>query len=186
MGTQRLIPRFLIALGLLLCSQLIACGSQGASNSQGPSTTQPTNGSRTSPLPSQSDGWVPPVLLRNPSPGQLEVFISVTMGGYDRTTRETSTIGLAFQPNGRPVQFVGQERLSCNGIRVPLHHRVAAFQVAEAPTSALEGKTFVCTYSASNASTSLVFTVPHASVIRSPLDQAQLLRRTTILITYKE
>jgi hypothetical protein len=93
-------------------------------------------------------------------------------------------IGLDIQSNGQPVQFAGQERLTCNGAIMPLHNRVAVFEVAEGLTSILEGKAFSCTYSAGSASATLVFTVPSAPVIRSPQDFAQLPRRTNTLISY--
>jgi hypothetical protein len=182
MRIQRSILLILVAL---FCSQLAGCGSQQTTVSQGVSVAQLANRSQTAgPFLSQTDRWVPPVILRNPSPRQLEVFINVTMGGYDRTTRGTTMIGLDFQSSGRPVQFAGQERLICNGTIMPLHNRIAEFDVAEALTSSLEGKVFSCTYSAGSATATLVFTVPSAPVIRSPQDFAQLPRRTNTLISY--
>lgn len=182
MRIQRSILLILVAL---FCSQLAGCGSQQTTVSQGVSVAQLANRSQTAgPFLSQTDRWVPPVILRNPSPRQLEVFINVTMGGYDRTTRGTTMIGLDFQSSGRPVQFAGQERLTCNGTIMPLHNRIAKFDVAEVLTSSLEGKVFSCTYSAGSATATLVFTVPSAPVIRSPQDFAQLPRRTNTLISY--
>lgn len=182
MRIQRSILLILVAL---FCSQLAGCGSQQTTVSQGVSVAQLANRSQTAgPSHSQADRGVPPVILRNPSPRQLEVSINVTMGGYDRTTRGTTMIGLDFQSNGQPVQFAGQERLTCNGAIMPLHNRVAVFEVAEGLTSILEGKAFSCTYSAGSASATLVFTVPSAPVIRSPQDFAQLPRKTNTLISY--
>src|SRR3981081_827802 len=180
MRIQRSILLILVAL---FCSQLAGCGSQQTTVSQGVSVAQLANRSQT-PGPSLADRGVPPVILRNPSPRQLEVSINVTMGGYDRTTRGTTMIGLDFQSNGQPVQFAGQERLTCNGAIMPLHNRVAVFEVAEGRTSIFERKAFSCTYSAGSASATLVFTVPSAPVIRSPQDFAQLPRRTNTLISY--
>jgi len=114
----------------------------------------------------------------------LEAFVNVTMGGYDRTTREQTTIGLSFASGGRIVQFAGQERLTCNGTSLPLHNRIAVFQVAEALTSSLEGKTFSCTYRASTACATLSFTIPHAPIIRSPQAFAFVPRRGNTLISY--
>jgi len=129
-----------MALCLLSGSQLVGCGSQGTSRSQ-------------------SDIGAPPILLRDPSPSQLEAFINATMGGYERTTREMTTIGLSFSSNGRLVQFAGHEHLTCNGSAVLLQNRVASFQVAEAPSSTLEGHPFSCTYSAGGTSATLMLTI---------------------------
>jgi hypothetical protein len=168
MRLQRsLLLPFLMALCLLSGSLVVGCGGQGAINSQ-PDSLAPA-----------------PISLRDPFPGQLEAYFNVTMGGYERATRETTTIGLSFTSHGRLVQFTGSEHLSCNGAAVPLHNQVASFQIVEAPTSTLVGKALSCTYSAAGASATLAFTVPQAPAISSPRDQAQVLRSTRTLITYK-
>ncbi len=64
MRMQRSILPLLVALCLLAGSQLVGCGT---GDSAGPSR-------------SQSDIGVPPILLRDPSPGQLEAYIHVTIG----------------------------------------------------------------------------------------------------------
>src|SRR5260370_23026715 len=94
-------------------------------------------------------------------------------------------IGLIFFAQGRFVQFGGHEHLACNGTAVPLQKQVASFQVAQAPTSTLEGHPFSCTYSASGISAALLLTIPSAPVIRSPQDFAQVPRSTNTLITYE-
>src|SRR5260370_8874422 len=127
----------------------------------------------------------PPRLLPDPSPGQLAAYINVTIGGYERTTRETTSVGLSFSSNGRLVQFAGHERLTCNGTAVPLQNQVASFQVAQASTSTLEGHPFTCTYSPAGISPTLMLTIPSAPVIRSPQDFAQVPRSTNTLITYE-
>ena len=169
MRMQRSILPFLLALCLLAGSQLVGCGT---GDSAGTSRAQ-------------SDIGAPPILLRDPSPGQLEAYINVTIGGYEPTTRETTSVGLSFSSNGRPVQFAGHERLTCNGTAVPLQKQVASFQVAQAPTSTLEGHPFSCTYSAGGISATLLLTIPSAPVIRSPQDLAQVPRSTNTLITYE-
>ncbi len=146
MRIQRPKPPFLMTLCFLFCFLLVGCASQGTSISQGASATQPAQGSQTTgTVPSQSDRADPPILLHGPPPGQLGAYINVTIGGYERTTREQTTIGLSFASNGRLVQFAGHERLTCNGTSLPLHNRIASFQVAQAPTSTLEGHPFSCT-----------------------------------------
>ncbi len=169
MRMQRSILPFLVALCLLAGSQLVGCGT---GDSAGTSR-------------SQSDIGAPPILLRDPSPGQLAAYINVTIGGYEPTTRETTSVGLSFSSNGRLVQFAGHERLTCNGTAVPLQKQVTSFQVAQAPTSTLEGHPFSCTYSAGGISATLLLTIPSAPVIRSPQDFAQVPRSTNTLITYE-
>ncbi len=169
MRMQRSILPFLVALYLLAGSQLVGCGT---GDSAGTSR-------------SQSDIGAPPILLRDPSPGQLAAYINVRIGGYEPTTRETTSVGLSFSSNGHLVQFAGHERLTCNGTAVPLQKQVASFQVAQAPTSTLEGHPFSCTYSAVGISATLLLTIPSAPVIRSPQDLAQVPRSTNTLITYE-
>lgn len=158
---------FLMVLCLLSGSLLVGCGGQSTGNSQ-PDSVAPA-----------------PISLRDPSPSQLEAYFNVTMGGYERATRQTTSIGLSFTSNGRLVQFTGNEHLTCNGTAVPLHNQVASFQIVEAPTSTLEGKALSCMYSAGGISATLSFTVPQAPAINSPRDQAQVSRSTHTLITYE-
>jgi hypothetical protein len=89
MRTRRSLLLLFLAL-CLLSSQLVSCGGQGAGNSQPDSVA------------------AAPILLRDPSPGQLEAYFNVTMGGYERTTRETTRMYLSFTSNGRLVQFAGK------------------------------------------------------------------------------
>lgn len=156
----------LMALCLLSGSLLVGCGGQGAVNSP-------------------PDSLAPMISLHDPSPGQLEAYFNVTMGGYERATRETTTIGLSFTSNGRLVQFTGSEHLTCNGAAAPLHNQVASFQIIEVQTSTLVGKAFSCTYSAGGASATLAFTVPQAPALTSPRDQAQVSRSSHTIITYE-
>ncbi len=161
--------RLTLLLVMALCFLLASCGT---GDSAGTSSAQ-------------SSRVLPPIPLRNPSPRQLEAAISVAIGGYDRTTRDMTSIRLAFGFHERTVQFAGNEHLMCNGTAIPLHGQFASFQIAEAPTSTLEGRTFTCTYSASGASATLTLTVPQAPAILSPQDQARVPRSTHTLITYE-
>lgn len=161
--------RSILPLLVVLCVVLVGCGSQSTGNSQPDSAVGP-----------------PPIVLRDPAPGQLEVYVSVTMGGYDRVSRDKTTIALSFTSNGRLVQFAGNdERLTCNGTVIPVTNQFASFQVAEAQTSAIEGKPFSCTYSEGKVSATLTFTVPYAPVLRSPQDLARVPRSTNTSITYE-
>ena len=161
--------RLTVLLVMALCLLLASCGT---GDSAGTSSAQ-------------SSRALLPISLRNPSPRQLEAAISVAIGGYDRTSRDMTSIRLAFGFHERTVQFAGNEHLMCNGTAIPLHDQIASFQIAEAPTRTLEGRTFTCTYSASGASATLTFTVPQAPAILSPQDQARVPRGTHTLITYE-
>jgi hypothetical protein len=127
MPVHRFGSRALIALLLLASALLAGCVSQNATSTLRPDTTHLAGATMTTePSGSQSDRWVPPVVLHHPSPGKLDVYIVATMGGYDRTSRETTTIGLSFGFNGQPVQFAGSERLMCNGTVISLRNQVAS------------------------------------------------------------
>lgn len=165
MSIQRTIRHGLLAAFCLLIGSLFAaCGGQGAGNPQ-------------------ISKAAPTVILHDPSPGQLEVFVSVAMGGYDHMTREMTNINLIFTSNGRIVHFAGHEQLVCNGKAISLHNPQA--QNIEGATSAVEGHTFHCTYSAGSTSATLTFTIPHAPVIRSPQEQAQLPRSKNTVVIYE-
>src|SRR5260221_713924 len=152
-------------LCLLGSSQLAACGTSNTGSSQD-----------TGIPPGQASlAGSPPLTLRDPSPSQLTVFVAVQIGGYDAVTRDKTTIDLLFSSKGRAVQFAGSEHLVCNGKALPLHGRPEDSQIA-GPTSALEGQTFHCTYSAGHTSATLTFTVPHTPTISVPRDQARLPR----------
>ncbi len=96
-----------------------------------------------------------------------------------------TSVGLSFSSHGRLVQFAGHERLTCDGTAVPLQNQVASFQVAQAPTSILEGHPFICTYSAGGISATLMLAIPAAPVIRSPQDFAKVPRSPNTFITYE-
>lgn len=192
MYIRRSTPVLLLIFFLIAGSLLAACGG-AVQNSQASGAPQPASQQRTvvaaerqvtGTSSSQVDRAIPPVVLYNPSPAQLEAYFNVTMGGYDPTTRGMTTIGLSFTSNGRPVQFAGSERLECNGSALSLHNRTAEFQIANAPTGTLVGHTLRCTYSAKDSTATLALTVPSAPAILSPQDNAQLARSTNTIITY--
>lgn len=160
-----------MALCLFCGSQLVGCGTGD----------QAVSGTSSS----QSSRAVTPVPLSNPSPGQLEVSVNIMIGGYDPPARETTSITLAFASHGHSIQFVGNEQLICNATAIQLHNRIASFQVMEAPTKTLEGRTYSCVYSVSGSSTMLSFTVPQAPAILTPENQAQVRRSAQTLITYE-
>src|SRR5690242_2585599 len=77
MRVQHLIQRCLFALScLLVSSQLAACGSSNTGSSQDTGI----------PPGQASEAGPPPLILRDPSPSQLSVFVAVKIGGYDAVT----------------------------------------------------------------------------------------------------
>lgn len=155
----------MIAFCLLVSGLCTACGSQGSAVSI---ATRP-----------------PTVVLSNPSPAQMELFVVVTMGGEDSTSRTQTSIDFHFTSKGRPVQFTGAEQFVCNGKSFSLQQsRPAELQIA-GPTSILAGQAFRCTYRAGNTAAALLFRVPQASMIRSPQEHAHLPRNTHTLVTYQ-
>ncbi len=175
-----------VALGLLFCLQLTACGSQGIPGSQGKdgkSQRLQIAGPFSASSQSTTDYAVPPVIVHDPAPSGLEVVFNVKMGGYG-ADREQTTIGLSFLSHGNVVQLAGHEQLMCNGGDMPVHQQYALFQLADAPTSTLEGKMMHCIYGVGNVSTTFSFTVPRAPVIRSPRDGAQVPRSAHTVVSY--
>lgn len=176
MRMQRPIRSLLRLLGLLCCLQLAACGSQGILVSQRGSPSSTSSQSTT-------DYAVPPVILHDPTPGELEVVLSVNIGGYG-ADRDQTMISLSFLSHGNAVQLIGHEQLMCNGKAMPVHQQYTFFQLADAPTRTLEGKTMTCTYRVGKTSTTFLFTVPRAPVIRSPQDGARVARSMRTVVTY--
>jgi hypothetical protein len=174
MRVQHSIQRCLFALLCLLGSSLLAaCGTSDTGSSQDTGI----------PPGQASEAGPPPLILRDPSPSQLSLFVAVKIGGYDAVTRGKTTIHLLFSSKGRAVQFAGSEQLVCNGKALSLHTLPLDSQLA-GPTSALEGQTFHCIYSAGHTSATLTFTVPRTPTISVPRDQAQLPRSKNTLVVY--
>jgi hypothetical protein len=126
------------------------------------------------------------VILHDPAPGALQVVLSVNMPG-DGADRGNTMIGLSFLSQGKAVQLVGNVQLVCNGKTLPVHQQYALFQLADAPSTTLEGQAMrCCTYRVGNASTTFSFVVPRAPVIRSPQNGAQISRSTQTIVTYDD
>jgi hypothetical protein len=59
-------------------------------------------------------------------------------------TQAMTEIGLEVLSGGRTVHFAGEERLTCNGVDLPLKGRVAVFQVLWAPPARAAGTSIRC------------------------------------------
>lgn len=158
----RVIPT--LALMALIALLTAACAPGGAQSSSG------------------SDIAPKPVILQNTAPNQLDVYVILTLGGYDRQTRGATTMTISFTSGGRPVKFVGDERVTCDG--KPLTRYVGAYEVSM-PTASVAGKTLTCVYTSGASSASVALAVPQAPEIMTPHDGAATPRAAKTLVTYR-
>ncbi len=173
--------------GLCLLVALAGCGSVAGSGTQSPHSGPIAVSTRNTQTPhgdSTIDRAVTPVVLRDPAPDQLDVLVSITMGGYTADSRDLATIAVGFTSSGVPVQFEGAPSLTCNGAAIVLAQAVGGIPATPAPTALLVGKAFNCTYRVEQSTTTFTFTVPQAPAILTPLDQAQVPRSTATRISY--
>ncbi len=123
-----------------------------------------------------------PIVLRDTSPGQLALFVALNMGSYDPATRDMTTIHIGIEAQNRPVQFVADEKMACQG--TPLQRFIGAFD-GSFPTAAIAGKPMLCAYTSGQTSATVTFTVPAAPAILLPEDNAQLPRSAHTLVQYR-
>lgn len=127
--------------------------------------------------------YVPqPVVLPDTTPAQLDAFLAVTMGGYDAATRDMTQLHVGFAAGGRPVQFIADERVVCNG--VTLQRFVGSFD-AMVPTTTVAGKLLSCTYTSGHSSATFTLTVPAAPAILAPRNHAQVPREAQTVVQYR-
>jgi hypothetical protein len=124
----------------------------------------------------------PPLVLKDSSPARLAASLSLMVGGYDAATRDITEMAIGFSSQGRLVQFVGDERMSCNGTVLP--RGGGTFDV-KVPTEALAGKTVRCTYTSGQSSATLAFSFPAAPAILSPGEHAVIARSRTTLVRFR-
>ena len=167
---------------LLLALSVAGCG---AAATRSPGGTYST----TTPVPSgqgsESDKYVPPVILRNPAPGTLDISLSVQINQQTGDAQSMTEIGLGFLSAGQTVQFAGDERVACNGADLSLKNRTAGFQVLRAPSAQVAGTTLHCDYAAGGAMASVALQIPSAPAITSPPMGAQVVRNAQTLVTYR-
>ena len=173
----------LSTLTLLCCLLIAACGSQeirlpGLAQ-QAQSTAAPSPNTQ-----SISDRAIPPVILHNPAPHELEVVFDVNMTSSGADSGNM-IIGLSFLSHGNPVQLLGDVQVRCNGKAMPVHQHYALFQLANAAPQTLQGTALDCTYHVSNSTTSFSLSVPQAPVIRSPREGASVSRSPHTAVSYQ-
>jgi hypothetical protein len=124
-----------------------------------------------------------PIVLTDTSPGRLQIYVSVTMGGYDARTRDSTTIHIGFAVGTFiPVKFVGDERLTCGGSTVQLMSR--DYFDADFRTDAIAGKAVSCIYVSGDKSATIDFDIPGKLAIVSPREHATVQRGEHTPVVY--
>ncbi|HEV2235141.1 MAG TPA: hypothetical protein VGR57_00635, partial [Ktedonobacterales bacterium] len=132
-----------------------------------------------------SDHFVPPIELRDPPPGTLDVVVAVQMDGTTPGTPVMEDIGLIFIAQDQNVQFIGSERVTCNGKDLPIHTQGASLMLVHGPAEQASGTTIACEYVAGGASARFSLRVPQAPAITSPTAGASVPRSRQTLVTYQ-
>jgi hypothetical protein len=132
-----------------------------------------------------SDQFVPPIVLRDPLPGQLDVQFAVTIDGETAGSPIMDEIGLNILSAGKNVQFAGSERMTCDGKDLLQKDGVVIGQILRAPAAQVAGATIVCEYTAGGASARFTLRIPATPAITSPAAGAQVARSRQTLVTYQ-
>ena len=127
-------------------------------------------------------GMSTPIVLKDTSPGQFAPTVSLMLGGYIPATRDSATLGISFEIKGQAIQFVGNERMTCNGTAM---QRFGGNFEATLSLAAIAGQLVTCTYISGHTSATLTFTAPIAPAILSPQDNAQVPRSANTLVSYR-
>lgn len=159
------------------------CAPGAATSTQSSATPARTTVSAVSTVVIVDDPIGPPaIVLKDTSPGQLALALSLTMGGYDASTRDMIGLGISFTHQKRLVQFVAGEHITCNCLAVPGFGTNFELQVSSATFS---GKLITCTYSSGKTSATFTFTCPQAPAILSPQEGAQVKRGKQTPVQYR-
>ncbi len=124
----------------------------------------------------------PPVVLGDTSPSHLDLSLYLSVGGYDSSTRNMTEMAISFSSRGRRVQFVADERVTCNG--VALQRGGGTFDV-KVSSDAFASKLVTCTYTSGRSAATVAFTMPVAPTIVSPQDNVELARSTKTAVTFR-
>src|SRR5262249_37596623 len=132
------------------------------------------------------DRLIPPVVLRNPSPVELAVSMSVTFDQPIGSTQPMVEVGLGFASGEDAVQFAGNERVACDGADLPPKAKVAVFVVLRAPAAQAAGRTVHCEDAAGGVVAGIVLQLPTAPAITSPQIYAHVARSVETPIAYHD
>jgi len=81
----------------------------------------------------------------------------LSVGGYDASTRDITEMAITFSSQGRPIQFVADETVTCNGVAL---QRGGGIFDAKVSTEAFAGKLVARTYSSGRSSATIAFVAP--------------------------
>jgi hypothetical protein len=124
----------------------------------------------------------PALILKDTSPGHLAVSLHLSVGGYDASTRNLTELAIMFSSQGRWVQFVADESVTCNGIALP--RGGGTFDV-KVPSDTFAGRLVTCTYISGRSSATITFSAPLAPAILSPQENVALARSTRTVVTFR-
>jgi hypothetical protein len=170
------------SLAVLVLAGLVSgcAANSGTSTHPGTSATGPSPTASATPIMDRAGP--PPITLKDTSPGQLSLVMSLEIGGYDAQSRDMTGMDVVFMHQGRVVQFVAGEHLSCNGLAVPGYGSNFYLKV---PSETFSGKLITCTYASGKTSATFTFTCPLSPTILSPQDNTQVTRSSRTSVSYR-
>jgi hypothetical protein len=175
MPTHQMFWRALAVLFIVLL--VSGCAPQHTAGSVMPTSTA---SSTASDIPADATPWDS---SSDTLPGQLDLFLSLNIGGYDAATRNMMELNMHFEIEGSIVQFpTGRERISCNGVALTNYR--AAFDL-KVSSEVFSGKRVTCTYTSGAASANFSFTCPLAPAILSPQEHAQVSHSRRTPVNYR-
>lgn len=124
----------------------------------------------------------PPLVLEDTSPDQLAPQVHLTIGGYDPATQNLAELSIVFLHQGRWVQFVRGERLTCNGITLPGPGTSFDLKV---PAETIAGKQVTCTYTSGARSATFAFTAPPMPTVLSPAAGSHISRSHSTAVRFQ-
>ena len=155
-------------------------------------STTPRTGGSTAPLTTTSPGQgaqidraIPPIVLRDPPSGQLDVQFSVQIDGNTPGTPVMDEIGVAFLAEGKMVQFAGSERVTCDSRDLPIHSSSPSGQLVRAPAAQLAGTSIACEYVAGGVRAEFTLRVPQTPAFTAPAAGARVARGTQTPVAYQ-
>ena len=177
-------PRRPLVGAIILSAALIAACTPVHSGS---SLATPRTSPASKPAADQSITIVdqagpPPVVLQNTSPDQLAAQVHLTIGGYDPAAENLAELSIVFLHQGRWVQFVQGERLTCNGITLP--GPGTAFDL-KVPAETIAGKQVTCTYTSGARSATFAFTAPPMPTVLSPAAGSRISRSHSTVVRFQ-
>jgi hypothetical protein len=122
-----------------------------------------------------------PVVLADTSPAQFQVGVFVSMGGYDRSSRDGAMVDINFTAGGHPVRFTRNEGVACNG--TALTRYVGSFE-GIFRLDAIAGKPMTCVYVWGSESASITMQVPRKLVIMTPREGETVARSAGTGVTF--